>query len=145
MLPLFIATLLNTNIETHYTYLLGYFLELVIIYFYLERKNWRNSGPWSLWKYLLSTSCPATTREKKANQVPANKSGMAIRDPESAGFSYIIRNPPVFHILSGIRNFSAGFGFLGFGFQFFSQYKYLNLRYLFHGKDVCKISKNQHV
>ena len=40
-----------------------------------------------------------------------------------------------------IRNFSAGFGF---GFQFFSQNEYLNLRYFFHLKNVCKISNNRH-
>ena len=37
---------------------------------------------------------------------------------------------------SGIRNFRAGFGF-----QFFSQHKYLNFKIFISCKNVCKISK----
>ncbi len=47
-----------------------------------------------------------------------------------------IRNPPVFHKLSGIRNFNAGFGF-----QNFLNINIWILRYLFH----VKYKKNQHV
>ncbi len=67
------------------------------------------------------------------NYIIMGRDTILIRDgnpnPESAVF---------FHKLSGIRirNFSAGFGF-----QFFSPQKYLNLRFLFYVKMKVKYQK----